>query len=538
MSSHYRCYLKPYIQPFERALAFAELSALTESRRSRLKESQCETSRYIDVQSGTPAKTLANALAYWESIDNGDSHYTVQVLREATVSIARNGVPVSEFAARLPFRTDVPLPARRTLRYGTHGLHEYRGKFFPQLVRALINIGLVPQKGMVADPMCGSGTTLVETLLSERRALGLDLNPLSVRLAHAKCLLLKADPEVLRKAHDSVRTRLVKRATNVTDPLHHFHEMPTVDQQYLRRWFSVGVLRDLDSIVASIQIVQGEIARELFFIVLSNILRRVSWQNTDDLRVRKDVPDEQLDTIAAFLHEADRSLRMVLAFLYQNGRMRRSDFKVVQGDARDVKRLWSRWRGRIDAVITSPPYATALPYLDTDRLSLCYLGLLTRPEHRRRDLAMIGNREITETRRRDYLQCFQRERASLPSSVARLIGQIDRLNDNADVGFRRRNVSALLAKYFMDMRQVLSGIAAVTKPGAPVFIVVGSNHTIAGGRRVEIKTGELLGEVAEAMGFERDSDLSMEMLHSRDMFKRNASDSETLLMLKAPTVYS
>jgi hypothetical protein len=27
----------------------------------------------------------------------------------------------------------------------------------------------------------------------------------------------------------------------------------------------------------------------------------------------------------------------------------------------------------------------------------------------------------------------------------------------------------------------------------------------------------------------------MEMLHSRDIFKQNASDNETLLMLRAPT---
>ena len=311
--------------------------------------------------------------------------------------------------------------------------------------------------------------------------------------------------------------------------------MPTADQEYLRRWFSDTVLRDLDSIVAAIKAVRNDAAQELFFIALSNILRRVSWQKTDDLRVRKDVSHAELDTVAAFLDEVERSIRMLLAFLYQDGQVRRNRFTVTQGDARDLGMTWSRWRGQIDAIITSPPYATALPYLDTDRLSLCYLGLLTRPEHRRRDLQMIGNREISDAQRLEYWQRFESTVSQMPTSVTALIRRIHRLNSSADVGFRRRNVASLLAKYFSDMRIVLSAIARVAKPGAPVYIVVGSNHTIAGGERVDIETAIFLGDIAESVGYIRETELSMEMLHSRDIFKHNASDNETLLMLRAPT---
>ena len=37
------------------------------------------------------------------------------------------------------------------------------------------------------DPMCGSGTTLVEARLSDRTAYGLDMNPLSVFITDVKC---------------------------------------------------------------------------------------------------------------------------------------------------------------------------------------------------------------------------------------------------------------------------------------------------------------------------------------------------------------
>ena len=53
-----------------------------------------------------------------------------------------------------------------------------------------------------------------------------------------------------------------------------------------------------------------------------------------------------------------------------------------------------------DAVITSPPYATALPYIDTQRLSLVLLGLIGADELRATEAALVGAREITIGERR------------------------------------------------------------------------------------------------------------------------------------------
>ena len=311
--------------------------------------------------------------------------------------------------------------------------------------------------------------------------------------------------------------------------------LPPADQEYLRRWFSAGALGQLDSILDAINSCDLEAAREFLILALSNVLRRVSWQKDDDLRVRKDPSSEEQNAIGAFVAELDRSLRVLLAFMYQDRRPPRSRFSVAVGDARGLPASWARWRGRIDAVITSPPYATALPYLDTDRLSLCFLGLLSRPEHRSRDLQMIGNREITERRRREYWDSFQAESKTFPRSVTSLVTRIDRLNcKHKDTGFRRRNTAALLAKYFVDIRAVLAGIASVVRSEAPVDVVVGRNHTVAGGEKVDINTADLLADIAGAIGFTRQGELPMEMLRSRDIFRQNASESETLLMLRAP----
>ena len=69
----------------------------------------------------------------------------------------------------------------------------------------------------------------------------------------------------------------------------------------------------------------------------------------------------------------------------------------------------------------------------------------------------------------------------------------------------------------------------VLKPGASAFVVVGNNHTIAGGQRVDIATIDMLKDVAKSVGFEVAEIIEMEMLVSRDIFKKNAIDSESIL---------
>jgi site-specific DNA-methyltransferase (cytosine-N4-specific) len=309
--------------------------------------------------------------------------------------------------------------------------------------------------------------------------------------------------------------------------------MAEPDQRYLKNWFDDGVLQDLERVVGTIQAQKNTTEQNMLWLSLSNVLRRVSWQKDDDLRVRRDVHDaSQIDTAGEFLKEVGRSVKLIVGLLLQCRGDAVGRGVILEGDAREIQTSLGKLKGRADAVVTSPPYATALPYLDTDRLSLIYLKLLSRPDHRHRDLQMIGNREVTDRVRRAYWETFRSDTRRLPGSVVRLINRIHRLNSEASVGFRRRNLPALLAKYFIDMKQAFDGLHFLLRNDRPAYVVVGSNHTFAGGHRVEIKTAQLLAELAEGCGFVCDDLIPMEMLTSRDIFKKNASTSETIVCLR------
>ena len=122
----------------------------------------------------------------------------------------------------------------------------------------------------------------------------------------------------------------------------------------------------------------------------------------------------------------------------------------------------------------------------------------------------------------------------LPEPTRLLIERIDQLNKNGTVGFRRRNLSALLSKYFFDMRETLQQSYVLLRPGSSAFLVVGNNRTTAGGESVEIRTADHLGRIAEDIGFQITDSLSMEMLVSRDIFRKNSMPSEQILRLEKP----
>lgn len=524
-----KCKIKPYIQPFEKTLALRELANLSGST-PELAENENGGEYYL-VKTSVGDDYLTSRLSYWESVQNKS---TTQVLREATVNVVRNSVSPEQIAIQLPFDGYAPLPNRRVLRYGSHGIHEYRGKFFPQLVRSLINIAKTTENGIVADPMCGSGTTILESVLAGQSAIGIDLNPLSALMSRTKVEILKVTPEELNREYKVIHDALLRTKPNGnSDRLKYFKSLPEHDQKYLSLWFAEHVLYDLDEIKQKIDRIENEKIRDFMLVALSNILRTVSYQKESDLRVRKEIKvNTDLDAIREFLEELGRSVRIVLAFLYQNQKTKLGNYQIFEGSALDIPTLWKRYIGKLDVIITSPPYATALPYLDTDRLSLGYLGLLTRSKQANHNLEMIGNREITDSIRRRLWNSYNENKNSLPSSIVKNVDLIEKLNKNSDAGFRRKNLSALLGKYFLDMQKVFEGMHLTLKPGSHAYIVIGNNHTIAGNKRVEIDTTNLLSDLAKSVGFTSLESLPMDMLVSRDIFSKNAVASEFILDLQ------
>jgi tRNA G10 N-methylase Trm11 len=75
---------------------------------------------------------------------------------------------------------------RSVNQYLTHWIYPYKGKFHPQMIRALLNIIGLEQGDTVLDPFIGSGTTAVEAHLLGINCVGIDISPLCVLQSKVK----------------------------------------------------------------------------------------------------------------------------------------------------------------------------------------------------------------------------------------------------------------------------------------------------------------------------------------------------------------
>jgi hypothetical protein len=502
--------LKPYLQPFEEILAQRELRALM------MAGDRCvEAQGYWLLYSERPEVYLRDNLTYWQRVGRSVLALTAQ----KSVELTQNGSDIRG------------LHRSRRLRYGPHDIHEYRGKFFPQLVRSLITIADTPEDGVVLDPMAGSGTTPCEAIAFGRSALAADLNPLSVLISTVKASVPTLSAEEFDR---SISAWCSKGRFKSVEPSRIWE---TDDLEYLRRWFDEAAISDLARLRGAIGEAASGFEQGFLQVCLSNIVRSVSWQKETDLRVRKEVrayePGYAIERFKENIREQMERIHAYLSVLPQ--RAQTPALSVREGNSVEVDGLFKEFRGRVDTVITSPPYATALPYLDTDRLSLIVLGLLPRKGHKGRESSMIGTREVSERERLAHWQGFEERKRELPGAVVTLIQNIagHYHAESDEIGFRRRNLPALLGKYFLDMLDAMRSARKLMRRGGFGYYVVGNNSTEIHGERVEIATDEFLFAIGAAAGWKQVEAIGMELLPSRDIFKENRGSKEAILCFKA-----
>lgn len=146
---------------------------------------------------------------------------------------------------------------------------------------------------------------------------------------------------------------------------------------------------------------------------------------------------------------------------------------------------------------------------------------------------MVGTREVSERERREAWATYEARRGELPPTISRLIDQIADANHREGIGFRRRNLPALLGKYFLSMLDAMKAAHALMKPGGLAYYVVGNNSTEVNGIKVEIPTDTFLFELGAIAGWQPVEMIPMELIPSRDIFRENRGSSETILCFRA-----
>ncbi len=284
-----------------------------------------------------------------------------------------------------------------------HGFHTYPARMHPATAARLVR-AVSDGSATLLDPFCGSGTVLVEAMIAGRRASGVDLNPLAVRLARVKTSPGDplSRPQITAAARDVAAFADERRERRAGAT----RRYPAEDVAS----FEPHVLLELDSLRAGIAERGRDDAyvREALELVLSSILLKISRRASDT--------SEHMATrrIAAgyparlFIRKAAELVRRLatLSALLPPG----VPAATVALD--DAARLRAVDASSVDAIVTSPPYASTYDYIAHHALRMRWLGLdpsglLTGEMGARRQYARLDPGAARERWTRDLATAFR-----------------------------------------------------------------------------------------------------------------------------------
>ena len=262
----------------------------------------------------------------------------------------------------------------------THGIHPYPAKFIPQIPRNAI-LALSEPGDTVLDPMCGSGTTLVEALLNQRKAIGVDINPISTMISTSKTSRLSPEDEkILLVLRSQILGMTGFNTSSFTLP--HFPNR--------EHWFSEEVTYALAEIRQAILAVPDGPAKNVALSAFSAIIVGVSMQESETRWARKENKIAYSDVKKRFLKRLDHHIEQSIQFSGKSG----GTANVILSDARDLPLR----NESVDLVVTSPPYANSHDYYLYHKLRMFWL------DH---DVYPVQNNEIgSRNKHSDRKQSF------------------------------------------------------------------------------------------------------------------------------------
>ena len=201
-------------------------------------------------------------------------------------------------------------------------------------------------------------------------------------------------------------------------------------------------------------------------------------------------PKSNVPVVAAWLVEVEKmakDLRLVSGQPYPAT-------EVCSADARQIGAVIPP--NSVDAVITSPPYPNEKDYTRTTRLESVVLGFIKS----KAELRALKRTLVRSNTRGVYKGDDDDQWISGHAEIQRIAETIEnrRVELGKDSGFERL-YGWVTRLYFGGMARHLAELRTVLRPGAQLAYVVGDQASYL---RVMIRTGQLLADIAQALGYE------------------------------------
>jgi SAM-dependent methyltransferase len=400
-----------------------------------------------------------------------------------------------------PVREDNKLkPEDRT----AHQWYRFVLSYPPHLVRDYAAKFKLTPSSCVLDPFCGTGTTPVECKKLGIQSVGLEANP----LAYFACRT-KLNWDLDGKAMLSHAMRVAEAAESKLnhDGIGGYDDLPLFVDQSLCPNALRTIPAEEEKLLLSDSISPLPLHRTLVLLETLNehcdsrffdherlAMASALVNGISNLHFGPEVGVGPAKRDAPVISLWLKNIAAMCEDLRELKEKRPTASIVHEADARDVASVLAP--GSVDAVITSPPYPNEKDYTRTTRLESVLLGFIkSKPELQalKRRLVRSNTRGVYKSDSDDQLVAENRRIQNLADAIEQR-----RIELGKTSGFERL-YSRVTKLYFGGMKRHLAELRTVLRPGAQLAYVVGDQASYL---RVMIRTGELLAEIAESLGYE------------------------------------
>ncbi|MGS1038356.1 DNA methyltransferase [Burkholderia gladioli] len=404
--------------------------------------------------------------------------------------------------------------AKKTTLSLTHDLHIYKAKFFPRMVRALLNV-YATDGAKILDPYCGSGTALLEASLLGLDSYGCDIDPICYLISRTK-----VDPFVDGRALSRATKQFLERLGDRDDKRPTF-AFPQELKAKIERRDRIDQTSFLGEIVEETTQLASALAglrrdhpeEELLFTLASDaVTKKVRYRfiGVGNGRYTIEIVKQPLlERMREKVHRSEQ-LAGVFAEIQELLDTKLGRVRVAQGDARD-RNTWPINKD-IDVIITSPPYLPASSgrehYASSRSLAFAMLGYPP------------GESGYFDMAPGDGTEAFKLARFS---EAARLMTYLESdASAEADpqrdaMRFERKAVPTL--QYLADVRRFFESAKASLSTNGVLLVVIAHHHTFYSHRRQEIEhivSGcALYAEIAADVGLDLIEEIEMELLKAK-----------------------
>ncbi len=400
-----------------------------------------------------------------------------------------------------------------------------KGKFFPRMVRAIMNTIGLKEGELLLDPMCGSGTMNLEAVLCGLNTIGVDFQPLFTNITKIKIESLNWDIKWLKNEIErllrDIQLNIEAEVRNKTLSSFIIEDKKTAEvfiPKSLRRGINEDSLRCIEIIKGCIRDLKNKELQKFCELALAYWIRSM---------LKKQTPEKIIETYSQRLWSMFFSLYYFSKFKHDIKELRLGKHLVYTGDIRELEKVIKpglEYFGKdyVDAIVTSPPYGTAIDYVN-EHIYALYVLDLTR-DHLKLDEEHIGSPRVQASMIRN-ISSKSEDFLTLPISAQSVLLKM--------IKFGRKKKAAAFYKYFVDMLQAFRQMYNVLAPDKFLVMIIGKEQTVKlGAENGVIDLGAIMEEMGKSVGLTHLNSIDIGL---RKASERGAIPTEHIIFFKKPS---